>query len=135
MIYLAVGMITGIVNTLAGGGTIFVFSTLIFLGMPAGIANGTNRLGVLIQNLTGVITFFRSGLLDLKSTAQYVLPTVIGSVLGALVVTDLPAQTLNVIVGMVMLGLLYPILDKPRPAMSRKIGNMRPSIRFAIFWY
>ncbi len=49
------GILTGFVNTLAGGGSIISLSLFIFLGLPADVANGTNRIGVLLQTLTSVL--------------------------------------------------------------------------------
>jgi uncharacterized membrane protein YjjP (DUF1212 family) len=37
------GLAAGFVNTLAGGGGLFTLSALMLMGIPADIANGTNR--------------------------------------------------------------------------------------------
>ncbi|MBK6344648.1 MAG: sulfite exporter TauE/SafE family protein [Bacteroidales bacterium] len=51
------GVFVGFINTLAGGGTIISLSLFMFMGLPADIANGTNRIAVILQNLTSVTTF------------------------------------------------------------------------------
>ena len=55
-----VGLVSGVLNVVAGGGSFLTLPVLIFLGLPAGEANGTNRVGVLAQNLAGVWGFHRS---------------------------------------------------------------------------
>ena len=45
------GLLVGFINTLAGGGSIISLSVLMVLGLPANIANGTNRVDITIQTL------------------------------------------------------------------------------------
>ena len=51
------GIIVGIINTLAGGGAIITMTLFTVLGLPIGVANGTNRIAVVLQNLTSSLTF------------------------------------------------------------------------------
>jgi len=44
-----VGVVTGVINTLAGGGSLLTLPMLIFLGLPPSVANGTNRIAILIE--------------------------------------------------------------------------------------
>lgn len=57
------GFLASVLNVIAGGGSFLTLPILIFLGLPAGVANGTNRLGILAQNLTAVWSFRRHRLL------------------------------------------------------------------------
>ena len=43
----AIGVVAAVINVIAGGGSFLTLPLLIFLGLPASIANGTNRVGVL----------------------------------------------------------------------------------------
>ena len=52
-ILIVVGFFAGVINTLAGGGSLFTLPVLIFLGLPPTIANGTNRIAIVIQSLSG----------------------------------------------------------------------------------
>ncbi|MDO8896014.1 MAG: TSUP family transporter, partial [Bacteroidales bacterium] len=51
------GVFVGFINTLAGGGTIISMAIFLFLGLPIDVANGTNRIAVVLQNITSVSTF------------------------------------------------------------------------------
>ena len=45
---LAGGLLAGVLNTLAGGGSLLTVPLLVLLGLPGTVANGTNRIGVLL---------------------------------------------------------------------------------------
>ena len=51
------GLVAGVINTLAGGGSNLTLPALMITGMPADIANATNRVGVFLQCLVGVRGF------------------------------------------------------------------------------
>ena len=51
---IGVGLIAGFINTLAGSGSLLTLPLLIFLGLPPNVANGTNRIAILLQNVVGV---------------------------------------------------------------------------------
>ena len=59
------GIFAGFLNSVAGGGSLLTLPVLIFLGLPgATIANGTNRLAIMLQNIVGVVGFRRKGVSD-----------------------------------------------------------------------
>ena len=45
------GLISGVINTLAGGGSLITLPIMIFLGIPPTTANGTNRVQLIFQNI------------------------------------------------------------------------------------
>jgi uncharacterized membrane protein YfcA len=117
--YIVAGIVGGIVNTMAGGASIFILSLLIFFGMPANVANGTNRLGMLVQNMTGSYTFYKHGLLNVKEATFYAIPTLLGALVGAFVATDLSAKAMELIIGSMMVVLLVLTLWKPKVAAQK----------------
>ena len=44
------GLAGGFINVMAGGGSVITVPVMIFLGIPGPIANGTNRLPIMVQN-------------------------------------------------------------------------------------
>ncbi|MBK6681535.1 MAG: TSUP family transporter [Ignavibacteriales bacterium] len=54
---LVTGFFTGILNIMAGGGSILTLPALIYIGLDPNLANGTNRIFILMQNLTAVVAF------------------------------------------------------------------------------
>ena len=77
------GFVAGIINTLAGSGSLFTLPALLFMGLSPHMANGTNRVGILAQTAVGAITLYRKGNIRLGEDKLYIIPTVIGSALGA----------------------------------------------------
>ena len=57
-----VGFIAGVINTIAGGGSLLTLPMLIFMGLPPSVANGTNRIGIFIQTITSVAGFKSKGI-------------------------------------------------------------------------
>jgi K(+)-stimulated pyrophosphate-energized sodium pump len=49
----------GFVNVIAGGGSLLTVPVMVFLGLPGPVANGTNRIGILAQSITSIVTFAR----------------------------------------------------------------------------
>ena len=62
LLLIPIGFIAGFLNTIAGGGTLLTLPALIFLGLPAPLANGTNRIAILIQTFTAVKGFKSKGI-------------------------------------------------------------------------
>jgi uncharacterized membrane protein YfcA len=60
------GVAAGFVNILAGNGSLITLPALIFFGLPANVATATNRVGVVFQNVVGVASVQRKGMLDLR---------------------------------------------------------------------
>jgi len=55
---IGVGVLTGFINTLAGGGSVVILPVLIlFFGLPPTVANGTNRIGILVQTIFSALGF------------------------------------------------------------------------------
>jgi uncharacterized membrane protein YfcA len=108
-----VGVLAGFINTLAGSGSLLTLPMLILLGLPANVANGTNRVGVLMQNVVAVATFRNLGALELGGTWKLIVPSVVGGVLGAQLAVDLDEALLRRTIGVLMLVLLALMLFKP----------------------
>ncbi len=107
------GILTGFINTLAGGGSIISLSLFLFLGLPADIANGTNRIGVMAQTLTSSFNFGRKKVLNFKRGAWLGIPAVIGSVIGAQIAADIDRQTFEKAIAIVLLMMIFFIVFKP----------------------
>ena len=85
-LYLAIigaGFIAGFINTLAGSGSLVTLPLLIFIGLPANVANGTNRVAILLQNVVGSGSFIRNKMMDMRGVLVLGIPAVIGSVIGS----------------------------------------------------
>ena len=70
-----IGVISGFLNVTAGGGSLLTVPALVFLGLSGPAANGTNRIGILLQNLTTIWAFRNRGFSDFKLSASLALAT------------------------------------------------------------
>ncbi|MEZ4861587.1 MAG: sulfite exporter TauE/SafE family protein [Caldilineaceae bacterium] len=124
------GIVAGIINTLAGSGSLVTLPMLVFLGLPANVANGTNRIGVLLQNVVGISTFYQRGQLDLRGGLWLVGPAVLGSIIGARIAVDLNERWMNYTIGAVMVIMLFVILLKPDRWLRQQsvVQSGRPSL-------
>ncbi|GAB4340396.1 MAG: sulfite exporter TauE/SafE family protein [Flammeovirgaceae bacterium] len=101
-----IGIAAGIINTLAGSGSLLTLSVLIFAGLPASVANTTNRLGILMQGLVAVFQYKRHGKLYWEDSFPILLPTIIGSLAGGWTAINISEQALEATVGIIMIILM-----------------------------
>jgi len=136
---IAVGLVAGVVNTLAGGGSLLTVPLLVIFGLPGTIANGTNRVGILVQCAVACWRFDAEGISEFKSALPLVPPIVIGSIAGAALATRIPDRIFEQIFAGIMLILLIPILRgthlPPASGVQRWSPLTRNLVLFAIGVY
>lgn len=125
LLAIAAGIFAGVVNTLAGSGSLVTLPMLMFLGLPANIANATNRVGVTVQNIVGITTFKRSGKLDLNGGLWVTAAAIPGALVGAWMASQLQADQMKLVIGVVMVAMLFVILFKPEKWL-REVSVIRP---------
>lgn len=114
------GLCVGFINTLAGGGSIISLSLLMFLGLPAPVANATNRIAITVQTLTATISFKRQKVLDTKKGWKLAIPTVIGAIAGSWIAADINEKIFERAMAVIMLIMLFFILFKPNKFIHGK---------------
>ena len=77
------GAVAGTLNVVAGGGSFLTLPVMIFLGLPPTVANGTNRVAILVQNVGAVWGFQRYGVMDRSWVRTAALPALAGALIGA----------------------------------------------------
>jgi uncharacterized protein len=142
IILIVAGVFVGFINTLAGGGSIISLSILMLLGLPAGVANGTNRIGIFFQNIAGVASFRQQKVLETRKGILLAIPAVIGSILGALVAVDLNEEILEKAIAVTMLVMMVFMLVNPQKYLhgrkemtEKKINIWQILIFFGIGFY
>ena len=122
------GFAAGFINTLAGSGSLLTLPLLILLGLPANVANATNRVGVLLQNIVAVATFRKRGALELAGSWKLIVSTIVGSVVGALLAVDLDEVMLRRVIGVLLLVLLCVMLFKPERWIAEHRTRREPRL-------
>ncbi len=113
LIVVATGIVAGIVNTLAAGGSLLTLPVLMALGLPPNMANGTNRIAIFLQNVVGVGSFHRERIMDFPSGFRVGIPAVAGSVAGAFIAVNLNDRVMKLAIAGVMILVFFVILLKP----------------------
>jgi uncharacterized protein len=109
-----IGVITGIINVLAGGGSLITLPILIFMGLPPSVANGTNRLGLLVQTITGVISFKKQGISNFKFALALSLVAILGAILGVQIAIDMSDELFKKVLAGVMIFVLGFVLFRQK---------------------
>jgi uncharacterized membrane protein YfcA len=129
------GLVAGVVNTLAGGGSLVSVPLLVLLGLPGALANGTNRVGVLFQSAVASWRFGAEGVPGLRRALPVLLPALAGSALGAFGVARLPDESFERAFGFLMLLLLVPTLrTSTAPAAARPVRPWPRWISLPLFF-
>ncbi|MBN1416349.1 MAG: sulfite exporter TauE/SafE family protein [Bacteroidales bacterium] len=117
------GLIAGFINTLAGSGSLITLPMLMFLGLPPNVANGTNRISILLQSLVGSAGFIKYRQLEIKTGLWLAVPTIIGSVAGAMLALELNDQIMKRAIGILLVFMFFLVLVKPEIWLKGKQGG------------
>lgn len=128
-----VGACAGWINVMAGGGSLLTVPVMLFLGIPAPVANGTNRIAILAQNITAVYAFFRRGVTDLRLALTLSSVAVVGAIGGAWVGVQIDGKLFDRLLAAVMLGVMIlmatgkkvsPTSDEPQKPRNLLLGHI-----------
>jgi hypothetical protein len=109
-ILIVAGFIVGFINTLASSGAVITFSLFTFLGLPLAEANGSIRLGVIMQMMLATYRFAKHGLLKLKLVILLCIPMMLGAFAGAQISAKLDTSTFRwFLIGalLIVIGILF----------------------------
>lgn len=107
------GVIAGIINTVAGGGSMLTVPLLVLAGVPGNSANGSNRLGILTSTASATVAFRRLGVDGLSKAIPVLAPTLVGSLIGSLTISRLPDRAFEIVFGVLMIPLIVLTVRKP----------------------
>ncbi len=117
---LLVGVIAGFLNVLAGGGSFLTLPMLIFMGLPPTVANGTNRVAILMQNIVAVKKFHEFKVFPLKFSLLITIPAVLGSLAGAYTATIIPDATFKKALAFIMVIITIITMLNPTEKLASK---------------
>ena len=108
-----VGTIAGAINVMAGGGSSLTLPALIFLGLDPSVANGTNRVAILAQNISAAWSFKNEKVLKLKTSIKYGLYTLPGVLIGAITAVRISDELFQKILGILLILIIFTFFVKP----------------------
>ena len=127
-ILIIAGFLVGFINTIAGSGTVITYSLFMGMGMPANIANGTIRLGVILQTLAATLNFKKQGVLDTKRGLKISIPVAIGSVMGAQTAAILDTKVFEKLLAIIMLTMIYFLFKDPKKWILGQVDKVEKKI-------
>jgi uncharacterized membrane protein YfcA len=125
ILLMVTGIFAGWLNVLAGGGSLLTVPVMLFMDIPAPVANGTNRIAILAQNITAVTTFFRRGFSDFKLSLSLSLAASAGAVAGAMLGVKLEGAWFDRILAIVMI-LVMILMATAKKTQSAQDINENP---------
>ncbi len=132
------GVFVGFINTLSGGGSVISLSLLILLGLPANIANGTNRISIFFQTLSSVGSFTRQKMFDSMRPVWIGIPATVGSVLGAYLAVDVNEKVVEIAMIIAMLLMVFFLFYRPDRWMKENPGLLSKPLhwwQYLVFFF
>ncbi len=120
-----VGISAGIINTIAGSGSIVTLSLLSFLELPVQIANGTNRIGLFFQSTTSSYAFYKQDEISLRGKFWLLFFSVLGAILGVVTASNLDANNFEKIVGFIFCILFFMVLLQPQKYIKLSFSGIK----------
>lgn len=124
--FFVVGFGASLLNSIAGGGSVFSLPVMIFLGLSPTVANGTNRIGLIVGNFSSAWNLYKHGHLNTKLLKQLILPTILGAFAGLAFVVKVDDKVFKTILAFaiaavaLMSGLRKDILGRPPKTPPKK---------------
>lgn len=108
LILFVVGLLAGVINTLAGGGSLLTLPVLIFMGLPPNVANATNRIGIFFNGIFAIRGFQSKGNKVEKYSIWLGVAAFFGAIIGSLIAVDIKGETFNrILAGVIVLVVAY----------------------------
>ncbi len=116
-----IGNIVGFINVLAAGGSFLTLAFLIAIGFPPNVANGTNRIGLLIQNIFASSKFYKLNILKTKFGFAVSIPAILGAILGSYIAVHTSNELLKKIIAALMV--VISVITIYKPTKFIKVGD------------
>jgi hypothetical protein len=104
------GVIAGVLNVNAGGGSVLSLPMLLFLGLDGAVANGTNRIAILFQNISAIVSFKNENHSKFKLSFKLALFTLPGAIIGAYSAINISNEVFEKILAVIMIGVIITML-------------------------
>ncbi len=110
----AAGLGAGLINAVVGSGTLFTFSTLVALGVPPVVANVSNTVGLVPGSVSAAVAYRRELGGQRDRILRLVSASLVGGVLGAVLLLALPERAFSAIVpALIGLGIVLVVFQGP----------------------
>jgi uncharacterized membrane protein YfcA len=119
LIAAGVALIAGVINSIAGGGSLILFPTLVALGLPTVAANVTNSVAQWPGYIGGIFGFRGEYVGQRSRIIRFSVVAVLGGLTGSIVLLDTPSSAFDVVVP--ILVLLASLLLAVQPLLTQRL--------------
>lgn len=131
MIFVA-GVAAGMINSVAGGGTLLSFPALLWLGRDPIIANATNAVALWPGSFAGTVGYRK----ELQGTRRWILllcvPALLGGTFGAVLLLRTPSKTFGAVVPYLIL--LATTLVAVQEPIAKRLGRLNTARDTRSWW-
>ncbi len=128
------GVGAGWLNVMAGGGSLLTVPMMLFFGISGPVANGTNRISIIGQNIVAVWGFFSKGFSDFKLSASLAFMASIGAYFGAKVGVQVEGEWFDrLLAGIMMAIMALMVFDRKQEdkvSATNANGSKQPEVAF-----
>ncbi|MBN2543411.1 sulfite exporter TauE/SafE family protein [bacterium] len=78
------GGICSFINVMAGGGSVLTLGIMMLLGIDASVANGTNRIGILVGTASGAMAYKSENYMNFRDSLKLAAFTIPGAIIGSI---------------------------------------------------
>ncbi len=127
-----VGCAAGFVNTVAGAGSLLSLRALMLFGISPSLANGTNRVPVLVQSITAAAAFAREGRVARALVVWSAAPACAGALAGSLAASFVPDRALKpLLIGVLLVVGVLGLRKSTRPEHALGDGAEHAALRLS----
>lgn len=129
-----IGVVQGFFNTVAGGGSLLVLPALTFLGMDLAVANGTNRIAILLQSVSGAASFRNRKITFLRNALPLAAASTLGAVAGTFIAISVDRRILNLVMAVLISVMAVLLIAKPKMWEQQKTDCWPKVAVYALFF-
>ena len=110
---------------MAGGGSLLTLPLMIFLGLPPAVANGTNRIGIVISSLSATMGY-RSKQVSTHPFSFYLgVVALFGALIGVKIAIDIRGDLFNRILSIIMIVVVMTMVFKPKFSTHEAVERLK----------
>jgi uncharacterized membrane protein YfcA len=126
------GFVAGLINAVAGGGSLVSFPALLLTGMPAVAANATNTLAVWPGSVSSTWAYRGFIVEERRRATALAIPSLVGGLLGSIVLLHTPEKAFRAIVPWLILFACGLLLAQAR--VARLVASRRGAAETHVPW-
>ncbi len=107
------GLASGFLNTLAGGGSVISLPLLEWVTGSAAVANATNRIAILFQNVAAVAGFHTGRAVPFRLALRLVPVALLGALLGAWLAVSIHTKSLRLALSLAVVFVAVSAVVRP----------------------